>query len=214
MYAEPFLIKNVFDDATLLMVYPFSFDMICAADDPVSIDICLFPMTTKNVFVFVPMACKIYSEDVKFVSENLNAARACISNEILGIKSDLLSVYLMNLVLYKEMSEEERIGSPITEMLLKTSILLEKVCQMEKRARKVSESRDTVEVEVEANVEEEKRRVISEEMKRNKFVKKRKHEDRNPKLKYRNKARKLAEKAEVRHDGNIDVKKNGGSKLK
>ncbi|KHN69802.1 hypothetical protein CWI42_052070 [Ordospora colligata] len=158
------------------------------------------------------MECKIYSEDVKFVSENLNAARACVSNEILGIKCDLLSVYLMNLVLYKELSEEEKVGSPITEMLLKTNILLEKVCQMEKRAMNANGS--TSAIEVEANTEDQKRRVISEEMKRNKFVKKRKFEDRNPKLKYRNKAKKLAEKAEIKHDGNIDVKKNGGSKLR
>lgn len=164
------------------------------------------------------MEQKFYSKDIGFVEKEINATRASVSNEILEIKSDLLSVYLMNLVLYNKMEEKERMGSPVTEMLIKTSILLEKVCSMEKKAEMTIEAASrsgNVETSKPAvNEEEGSKRVISEEMMRNKcVVRKRKVEDRNPRLKRRNKAKKLAEKMEIKHDGNIDIKKTTANKF-
>lgn len=162
------------------------------------------------------MEQKIYSDDIKRVASDLDAARASVQSEILEIKSDLLSVYLMNLVLYKEMSEEDRVGSPVVEMLGRTSILLEKICLMEKKADaqgRVPLEEGSGQPKKETATEDDKR-VITEEMKRNKFVKKkRKAEDRIPRLKYRNRAAKLAERAEAKHDGNIDGSKGGGNRF-
>ncbi|ADM11601.1 uncharacterized protein Eint_051540 [Encephalitozoon intestinalis ATCC 50506] len=159
---------------------------------------------------------KFYSEDIKSVSCDLDEARSSIQNEVLDVKSDLLSVYLMNLVLYKEMDSEDRKGSPVEEMLSKTSILLEKICAIERRAGSLGEVPQSEEnkgsVEEEDPAEEGKR-TITDKMKKNKFVKKRKAEDRIPRLKYKNKARKLAEMAEIKHDGNIDTKKPSFNKF-
>lgn len=158
------------------------------------------------------MEAKIYSEDIASVEQELSSTRSRVSNTILEVKSDLLSVYLMNLVLYSKLAEEERRDSPITEMLVKTTILLEKICQMEKKA-------DIVIKTATQEPREEKRsdgkRAITEEMMRNKFVaRKRKIEDRNPRLKHKNKAKKLAEQAQVRDDGNIDTKRPKTSRFK
>ncbi|KAG5859769.1 hypothetical protein KMI_05g09540 [Encephalitozoon hellem] len=162
------------------------------------------------------MEQKFYGDDIKSVSDDLNRARSSAQNEILDIKSDLLSVYLMNLVLYKEMDEEDRAGSPVEEMLAKTSILLEKICYMERKASdaaKLSLSDGYEGYREKGGSSEDEKRTITDKMKKNKFVKKRKAEDRIPRLKYKNKARKLSEMSEVRHDGNIDTKKPSFNKF-
>ncbi|CAD26668.1 hypothetical protein [Encephalitozoon cuniculi GB-M1] len=162
------------------------------------------------------MEHRFYADDIKSVSDELNGARSSPQNEILDVKSDLLSVYLMNLVLYKEMSEEDRSGSPVEEMLAKVTILLEKICSMERKAealaRTPQDSEDRGDKREESSAEDEKR-VITDKMKRNRFVKKRKAEDRIPRLKYKNKARRLAERAEVKCDRNIDASKPSFNKF-
>lgn len=162
------------------------------------------------------MEQKFYGDDIKSVNDDLSEARSSMQNEILDIKSDLLSVYLMNLVLYKEMDEEDRAGSPEEEMLAKTSILLEKICYMENKAlalAKMPPNDEHKSCEGKEDPEEYGKRIITDKMKKNKFVKKRNIEDRIPRLKYKNKARKLSEMAEVKHDGNIDTKKPSFNKF-
>ncbi|AFN83085.1 hypothetical protein EROM_051550 [Encephalitozoon romaleae SJ-2008] len=162
------------------------------------------------------MEQKFYGDDIKSVNDDLNEARSSMQNEILDIKSDLLSVYLMNLVIYKEMNEEDRAGSSVEEMLAKTSILLEKICYMENKAlalAKMPPNDEHKSCERKEDSEECGKRIITDKMKKNKFVKKRNIEDRIPRLKYKNKARKLSEMAEVKHDGNIDIKRPSFNKF-
>lgn len=159
------------------------------------------------------MKQKIYSLNTEEVEEEIDKIESSVSNEILEVKHDLLSVYLMNLILYNKLEEGQRTENPITEMLIKTSVLLEKICLMEKKADLVIKSTKQNEVPP-VKYEEGKKRVITDEMMKNKFVtKKRKVEDRNPRLKYKNKAKKLAEKAEIKYDNNIDTKKTKTNKF-
>lgn len=152
---------------------------------------------------------KIYSEEVEKVENQIQQLDNETPNKILSIKHDLLSIYLMNLILYHELAQSERCDHPIRDMLVKISILLEKICLMEDKAADIMtlhkcETRNIVNDAPKADVV--KKRAITEEMKLNKSViVKRKREDKTPRLKNRSKAERLKKKATVLYDGNIET---------
>lgn len=57
------------------------------------------------------------------------------------LKIELLRHYLLNFILYSNLSEDEKSDSPIKEKLLRISILLEKLVQMEGKLSNVDAKR-------------------------------------------------------------------------
>jgi hypothetical protein len=153
---------------------------------------------------------KIYTEEIENIKKELDGIRTQIPSKILETKHDLLSVYLMNLVLYNELAEDERKESPVMEVLVRTTILLEKICVMEQKATDVIKE----ELSKSEKAAAEGRRLLTDVMLKDRGdVARRKPERRTPARGYRYKAQRLAETARVVHDDSINVKRTRTSKF-
>ena len=105
-------------------------------------------------------------------------------------KLDLLKHYLLNFILYSNLNDDEKVDSPIREKLLKISILLEKLVQMEGKLSNV-----------------DSKRVIEERMtKRNN--KHRNSKSATPGKKFRLNSESLRERTKPKEDLNIRFKKS------
>jgi hypothetical protein len=156
----------------------------------------------------------LYAEKVESVEKELETVRAQVPSRILEVKHDLLSVYLMNLVLYHELREEDRSDSPITEVLIKTTILLEKVCLLEQKAAEAIKEELTRSEDAGKKETAKEERTLPDRMLRDKgAIVKRKAERRTPARGYRDKAQKLAEAARTTYDDSIDAKRTRTSKF-
>lgn len=135
----------------------------------------------------------LYSEDINMIQQEIKAAES----DSLDIKYQLLKHYLLNLILYDNLETADRKESPITGMLTRLSILLEKLRVMQKK------------IECQST-----RRIVDRQMMRNKDDTKRKPQSTTPRLKYKRNAERLAKRIQVEHDPNIDVKKSKSNKFK
>lgn len=120
-------------------------------------------------------------------------------NEILTAKRDLLKAYLVNLLLFKKQSEEEKEFSPIKEVLLKLQVLIEKIYKIDVTIEKIEESDSS----------DEKRTVPDYILKnKGKMTRNRKKEERNPRVKNKNKAAEIFKKGKLVVNKNIETKIN------
>ncbi|KAI5148827.1 hypothetical protein ENBRE01_0555 [Enteropsectra breve] len=107
-----------------------------------------------------------------------------------SLKVKVLQRYVLMMILYKNLSEEEREDSPITEELSRVSALLRKLAIMENKIERMPVDR-----------------AIDEKMMRNKNNSKRKLQSSNPRTKYKRNAEKLSERTKTKADFNIDGEK-------
>lgn len=105
-------------------------------------------------------------------------------------KVDLLKHYLLNFILYLNLSEENKEDSPIKEKLLKISILLDKINLMENNIKSVDSER-----------------VVDDKMMSNK-PKNIKKNTKNPRNKFKINSEKLKERTKPKEDFNINIKNN------
>lgn len=125
--------------------------------------------------------------------------------ELLEVKKNLLTVYLINLILYNKLNENEKEFSPIKEKLIKLSILIEKCCIMEEKID------DDIKEILDENETREAPKYIIENKGNSK--KKRKREENNPRIKNKRKATELFEKSKMVVDKNIHAKKTKTNKF-
>lgn len=125
-------------------------------------------------------------------TEKISALECEISQakeNALYVREELLKHYLISYILFANLTEEEKEISPIKEELLRLSILLEKVQNMNRKLERGNT-----------------RRVITKEME--KGIKKIKRSaESNPRIKYKKNAERLLERTAIKEDYNINAGK-------
>lgn len=147
--------------------------------------------------------CSLHEEDPNVIQEKIDEIEIT-ENDVLSTKRDLLKAYLINLLLYKKLSDEEKEFSPIKETLLKLQVLIEKLYQIDDKISSIEDSE---------SVDEE--RTLPDYIMKNKgkVARKRKKEERNPRVKNKRRAEELAKKGKLVHDKNYDAKKTKTNKF-
>lgn len=135
---------------------------------------------------------KLYSENIEELQKNIESA----SKHTGDLKLELLKHYLVNYIIYVNLSEEEQKDSPVCEKLTTISILLEKLCQMDKKIKVL-----------------DPKRVVDRRMMRNKDDKKKKPQSKTPMPKYKRKSEQLREKNKIKQDPNINIIKSKSNKI-
>jgi hypothetical protein len=135
---------------------------------------------------------KLYSEDIEKLQNDVENA----SKRTGDIKLELLQHYLINYIIYVNLSEEEQKDSPVYEKLSTISVLLEKLGQMDKKIKVI-----------------DPRRMADRRMMRNKDDTKKKPQSTTPMAKYKRKSEQLREKTKIKANPNINVKKSKSNKF-
>ncbi len=134
---------------------------------------------------------KLYSENIDELKNEIQQAK----NFADTTKLELLKHYLINYILFINLSDEEAKDSPIFEKLTEISILLGKVNQMTSKIDKIESNRE-----------------VNRVMMRNK-TRKNKGASTTPALKFKKKSEDLKRKIEIKEDKNINVKKSKSTNL-
>lgn len=131
-------------------------------------------------------------EELSEAKEKLFESKSVVF-EFYKTKYNLLNVYLMNYILLSE-TQENKEESPMHEMLLKTSILLEKLLEVED---------DLSQVVKKPIARSGEKRPITEEIMENNPLNKKKVQN-NPRKKYKEKFNKMKEEFEKEKEKKID----------
>lgn len=153
---------------------------------------------------------KAKDSDDEIIEENENVVQEKIDeieitdDEVLTAQRDLLSAYLINLLLFKKLSEDDKEFSPIKETLLRLQILIEKLYQINDKLVQEEELDST-----------EDGRAIPEYIMKNKgkMARKRKKEERNPRVKNKRRADEMFKKGKLVVNKNFDGKKTKTNKF-
>ncbi|KAM0688720.1 hypothetical protein COBT_000003 [Conglomerata obtusa] len=140
-------------------------------------------------------------QKIKNTAEQINN----LNLEINSVKKNLLTIYLINLHLYKKLKADERSQSVIKQYLIKITVALEKIIGME----------DQININKEPEEEICEKRLAPKGLIANKGLGRiRKREEMNPRVKNKKKAEIMMEKGKRKIDGNIDTKKSKSDKYK
>lgn len=129
----------------------------------------------------------LFSKNIEAVEREINKALSKAQDT----KVELLKHYLLNLILYLNLSEDEQNDSPIKEKLTTISILLDKLRQMEDKTNSIS-----------------LKRVVDKKMMKNKGESDKSKNRLPPQEKYRKNAEKQKERTKKEDDFNINTKKS------